>query len=100
MSVHIIRFSTDAERIPEVEAAIENLFASTEEAAPTGIHYTAARVGDGAEFQPTLQLADDDTNPLLELQAALSLDFRARIAARVGAPVSPQPVTVLGRCSR
>lgn len=98
MSVHIVRFSTDAERIPEVEAAIENLFASTEEAAPTGIHYTAAHIGDGAEFQLTLQLADDYTNPLLGLQEAL--DFRARIAARVGAPVSPQPVTVLGRCSR
>jgi hypothetical protein len=92
MSVHIVRFSTDAERIPEVEAAIEALFAAVHDAAPAGIEYTAARVGDGAEFLLTLDLAD--TNPLLGIPEAT--EFRTRIAAWAGEPVPPQPLTVLG----
>jgi hypothetical protein len=98
MSVQIVRFSVGDEQVPEVEEAIKKLFAAVEEAAPTGIDYTAVRVGDGAEFLVTLQLADADTNPLLDIREALA--FRAKIAAWAGAAVPPQPVTVLGRYSR
>ncbi|GAA3740779.1 hypothetical protein GCM10022225_25100 [Plantactinospora mayteni] len=98
MSVQIVRFRTDAERIPEVEDAIKKLFTAVEEAAPTGIHYTAARVGDGAEFLLSLRLVDSNANPLLDIPATLA--FRTRVAEWAGAPVPPQPLTVLGRYSR
>lgn len=95
MSVHIVRFSTDAARIPEVEAAIATLFAAIHEASPTGIEYTAARVGDDAEFLLTLDLAD--ANPLLGIPEAVEL--RTKIAEWAGGPVPPQPLTVLGHYS-
>lgn len=44
----------------------------------------------------TLRLTD--ANPLLGLPEAL--EFRAKVADWAGAPVPPQPVTVLGRYSR
>ncbi|MFC7546133.1 hypothetical protein [Plantactinospora sp. GCM10030261] len=96
MSLQIVRFSTDAERIPEVEDAIGKLFAAVAEAAPTGVEYTAARVGDGAEFLLTLRLAG--ANPLLGIREAV--EFRARVAEWAGTPVPPQPVTVLARYTR
>jgi hypothetical protein len=96
MSVQIIRFNTDAERIPDVEDAIRALFAAIEEAAPTGIDYDAVRVGDGAEFLLTLRLTG--ANPLLDIPEAL--EFRAKVAEWTGAPVPPRPVTVLGRYPR
>lgn len=45
MSVQIVRFNTGAERVPDVEDAVKKLFSAIEEAAPTGIDYTAVRVG-------------------------------------------------------
>jgi hypothetical protein len=98
MSVQVVRFSTDAERTPEVEDAIGELFAALENAAPTGVEYTAVRVGEGAEFLLTLRLDDGVANPLLQLPEALT--FRARVAEWAGSPVPPQPVTVLGRYAR
>lgn len=94
MSLQIVRFTTDAERVPEVEDAIRTLFAAVEEAAPIGVDYTAARVG--AEFLLTLRLTG--ANPLLDIPAAL--EFRARVAEWAGAPVPPRPVAVLGQYSR
>ncbi|MDT0445578.1 hypothetical protein [Streptomyces johnsoniae] len=102
MSVQIVRFSTSTEQVPEVEEAIRKLFAAVEEAAPTGIDYTAVRLGDGeseaTEFLLALRLADPEANPLLGIREAL--DFRAAIAAWAEAPAAPQPATVLGRYSR
>ncbi|GAA0598618.1 hypothetical protein [Actinomadura livida] len=101
MSVQIVRFSTDAGRIPEVEDAVGKLFAALEEAAPAGTEYSAVRVGEdgeNAEFLLTLRLADGAANPLLRLPEALV--FRAKVAEWAGAPAPPQPVTVLGRYSR
>lgn len=94
MSVQIVRFRTAVEQIPEAEEAIRELFAAVAAAAPTGIDYTAARVGDD-EFVLTLRLADADTNPLLDIKEALA--FRAKIVKWVGAPIPPQPMTVLER---
>lgn len=93
MSVQIVRLSTEADRVPEVEEAIARLFAAVKEAGPTGIEYTAARVGDGPEFLLTLDLPEGAQNPLLGIDAAG--EFRAKIAEWAGAPVPPQPLNVL-----
>ena len=59
MSVQVVRFSTDPGLIPEVEQAVGELFTALEKAAPAGLAYTAARVGEGGDFLLTLRLADD-----------------------------------------
>lgn len=95
MSVQMVRFSTAAEQIPEVESAIAALFTAVGAAAPEGMTYTAGRVGDGPDFVFMLQLADGVDNPLLGIPAAL--DFRSKVTGWAGEPVAPQPFTVLGR---
>jgi hypothetical protein len=95
MSVQIVRFRTDPQRVPEVEEAIGRLFAAVDEAAPAGVAYTAARVGDGSEFLLTLQLPEGAANPLLDIAEAGA--FRARIAEWAGGPVAPASLHVLGR---
>ncbi|MEV4714154.1 hypothetical protein [Micromonospora sp. NPDC049374] len=98
MSLQIVRFNTEAPQVPRVEEALRKLFAAIEAAAPTGIDYTAVRVGDGPEFLLTLQLAGAGANPLLDIPEALA--FRTEIARWANGPVPPQPATVLGRYSR
>ena len=83
MSVQMVRFSTDAERVHEVEDAIAALFTAVSAAAPTGMTYAAGRVGDGPDFVFLLQLAEGVDNPLLGIPDALdsaagSLDGRRR----------------------
>ena len=95
MSVQMVRFSTDAERVHEVEDAIAALFTAVSAAAPTGMTYTAGRVGDGPDFVFLLQLAEGVDNPLLGIPDAL--DFRSRVAGWAVEPFAPQHFTVLGR---
>lgn len=83
MSVQMVRFSTDAERVHEVEDAIAALFTAVSAAAPTGMTYAAGRVGDGPDFVFLLQLAEGVDNPLLGIPDALdsaagSLDGRLK----------------------
>lgn len=96
MSVHILRFTTAPERIPEVEEAVAKLFAAVDTANPEGIDYTAMRVGPDGEFMLILRLSD--ANPLLDIPAAQ--EFRARLAEWAGSPVAPRPAVVLGRYTR
>lgn len=95
MSLQMVRFSTDAERVNEVQDAIATLFTAVAQAAPVGMTYTAGRVGDSSDFVFLLQLADGADNPLLGIPGAL--DFRAKVAGWAGLPVAPQDFTVLGR---
>jgi hypothetical protein len=95
MSVQIVRFRTEPERVPEVEEAEGRLFAAVRDAAPAGIEYTATRAGDGPEFLLTRQLPEGAPNPLLGLPEAGA--FRARAAGWAGGPVPPAPLHVTGR---
>lgn len=95
MSVQIVQFRTDPQRVGEVEEAIGKLFSAVEEAAPAGIEYTAARVGDSSEFLLTLALPDDAANPLLEIPEAG--EFRGRIGEWADSLVSPSTLHFIGR---
>ncbi|MFE5738746.1 hypothetical protein [Streptomyces celluloflavus] len=95
MSVQIVRFRTEPERVPEVEEAVRRLFAAVRDAAPEGIEYGAARVGDGAEFLLTLRIPEGAPNPLLAIPEAGA--FRARVAEWAGAPVPPATLHMIGR---
>ncbi|KSZ56106.1 hypothetical protein Z045_24935 [Rhodococcus pyridinivorans KG-16] len=95
MSVQIIQFGTEPHRVGEVEEAIRNLFAAVEAAAPAGIEYTAARIGDSAQFLLTLTLPDDAANPLLEIPEAD--EFRGKVGQWAGAPVPPFTLHFIGR---
>lgn len=95
MSVQIVQFDTDPHRVGEVEEAIRNLFAALEAAAPAGIEYTAARVGDSSQFLLTLALPDDAANPLLDISEAG--EFRGKIGEWAGGPVPPTTLHFIGR---
>ena len=97
MSVQIVHFGTDPQRAGEVEEAIRSLFLAVEAAAPQGIEYTAARIGDSSQFLLMLALADDAANPLLEIPEAGA--FRNTMADWAGGPVSPSTLHFLGRYS-
>lgn len=95
MSIQIVRFHTDPQHVPEVEEAIGRVFGAVRKAAPAGIAYTAARLGDSAEFLLALRLPDGAPNPLLEIPPAGA--FRDNIAKGAGGPVPPVTLHVLGR---
>jgi hypothetical protein len=95
MSVQIVQFGTDPQRVGEVEEAIRRLFMAVEEAAPAGIDYSAARIGDSTRFLLTLTLPDDAANPLLEIPEAAA--FRGKVGEWAGGPVPPSTLHVIGR---
>lgn len=95
MSIQIVQFGTDAQRVDEVEEAIRKLFAAVKAAAPAGIEYTAARIGDSSRFLLTLVLPDDGVNPLLEIPEAGV--FRGKVGEWAGGPVPPATLHVIGR---
>lgn len=95
MSVQIVQFRADPQRVGEVEEEVGKLFAAIEETGPAGIEYTAARVGDGSEFLLTLSLPDDAANPLLEIPEAGAL--RGKIGEWAGGPVPPSTLHFIGR---
>lgn len=95
MSVQIVQFGTDPQRVGEVEEAIRKLFAAVEAAAPAGIEYTAARIGDSSQFLLTLALPDGAANPLLEIPEAGA--FRGKVSEWSGGPVPPSTLHLIGR---
>ena len=95
MSVHIVQFGTEPQRVGEVEETIRKLFAALEVAAPTGIEYTAARVGDSSQFLLTLALPEGAANPLLEVPAAG--EFLDKMGEWAGGPVPPSTLHLIGR---
>ena len=95
MSVQIIQFGIDSQQVDEVEEAIRNLFAAIEAAAPAGIEYTAARIGDSSQYLLTLALPDDAANPLLEIPEAGV--FRRKVGEWAGLPVPPSTLHFIGR---
>ncbi len=95
MSVQILQFGTDPQRVGEVEEAIRKLFAAIEAAAPAGIEYQAARIGDSPQFLLTLALPDGAASPLLEIPEAAA--FRARVGEWAGDPVPPSTLHFVGR---
>lgn len=95
MSVQIVQFRTDPDLVGEVEESIRKLFSSVQAAAPAGIQYTAARVGDSSKFLLQLTLSDDAANPLLEIPEAGA--FRDKIGEWAGGPVPPSTLHFIGR---
>ncbi|MGY4721474.1 hypothetical protein [Naumannella huperziae] len=95
MSVQIVQFGTEPQQVGEVEEAIKRLFAAVESAAPAGIEYTAARVGDSSQFLLTLSLPDDAANPLLDIPEAGA--FRGKVGEWAGGPVPPSTLHFIGR---
>lgn len=95
MSVQIVHFSTTPDRVVEVEKGIADLMSALGHAKPSGIEYSASRLGELPEFLLTLTLMDGADNPLLRRAAAT--EFRGKIADWAGAPVAPVVLRPLGR---
>lgn len=95
MSLQIVQFSTEPSRASEVEEGIRVLFAELEAAAPAGIEYTAARVGEDPRFLLALTLPDGGANPLLDIPEAG--EFRRRMKEWAGEAARPETLQVIGR---
>jgi hypothetical protein len=95
MSVQIVQFRADPRQVGEVEEAIRTLFSAVEKAAPAGIEYTAARIGDSSEFLLTLTLPDDAANPLFDIPEAGA--FRGKVGEWAGGPVPPSTLHLIAR---
>ncbi|PCC68857.1 hypothetical protein SAMN02745121_07614 [Nannocystis exedens] len=89
----MVRYTVPPEHAPQVDAAIEQLFAAVRRQQPAGIRYWYGRLADGATYVALLELDEGVDNPLLALPEARQ--FQAELRRYVAAP-PPEPVTVLG----
>jgi hypothetical protein len=66
MSVMMVRARVRDESIPEVEAAVRELFSAIDRARPDGVRYAATRVADAPTFVILVEFAlgNENENPL------------------------------------
>jgi hypothetical protein len=93
MRVMMVRSEVKAERVAEVEAAIEKAFAGIHQAKPEGVRYASSKLGDGVTVVALLAL-EGDTYPLLELPAFR--EFQESLKDRVAGPAVPEQLQVIG----
>lgn len=94
MTVQMVRFTATEADVAEIEAAITEMLAAVDAAAPPGVRYAATRLADGVTFLLLLELADGTGNPLPAIPEARA--FQQRMATWADDPPVPQPLTVLG----
>ncbi|MGW6205732.1 hypothetical protein ACWF9B_19090 [Streptomyces sp. NPDC055089] len=94
MSLQMVRFRTDNGTAAEVRAQRVRVFAALHAASPRGVVHTAYASESGPDFILALDMEEAAENPLVGLpQAAQPRDL---IGRAVGAPVPPEPFTVVG----
>lgn len=94
MSLQMVRFRTDDGTAVEVRAQLAKVFAALRTASPQGVTYTAYSSESGTDFILALEMGETAANPLMGLPDAARL--RDLISRAAGAPVPPEPFTVVG----
>lgn len=73
-TLRIIRFETTSDQGAErVTEALDAAFGALADAAPHGVHLAYWRVPGGRRFTALIELADQEVNPLMTVEAAQSL---------------------------
>ncbi|WAS91571.1 hypothetical protein [Nannocystis punicea] len=90
----MVRTTVKPEDVPQVDAAIERLFAAVHRRQPAGIRYWYGRLPDGVTYVALLELDDGVDNPLLGLPEGEQ--FQEELRRHVAAPPLPEPVTMIG----
>ncbi|MFD4034753.1 hypothetical protein ACFWVP_30665 [Streptomyces sp. NPDC058637] len=94
MSLQMVRFRTDSGTAAEVRSQLVRVFAALHAASPQSVVYTAYSSESGQDFILALETEEAAENPLMGLPQAAQL--RDLISRAVGAPVLPEPFTVVG----
>lgn len=89
----MVRYTVQAEDAPQLDAAIERLFAAVHRQQPAGVRYWYGRLPDGATYVALLELDDGVDNPLPGLPEGRQ--FQEELRRFAAAPL-PEPVTVIG----
>lgn len=89
-----LRYEVDEDGVDEVIGAMEATFAALREQRPEGVRYAYWHRAGGTEFVALLDLEEGMPNPLLEIEAARTL--QKAVAERVrGTPPTPHHLTLL-----
>jgi hypothetical protein len=94
MSAMMIRTQVKPDRVPDVEAAVQKMFAAIKEAQPQGVRYASCKLPDGATFVVILELEDPTANPLGTIPAFT--EFQERLKDWLAVPPTPEPLHVVG----
>jgi hypothetical protein len=94
MTVLLARVQVKEEAVPEVEAAIEKMFAAIHAAAPEGLRYAHTKAADGVTFVVFVQIDNPQGNPLTTIPEVG--EFQQWIEERLDDRTPPESLTVVG----
>ena len=94
MSVMTIRADVKPERVAEIEAAAQKMFAAIGEAQPDGVRYASCRIPGSDTFVVVLQVDDGIENPLASVPAFR--DFQEGLREAMAGPPVAEPLAVVG----
>lgn len=94
MSVSLVHYTVQEDRIAEVEAGIRKMFSALEQEQPDGVHFALCKLPDGVTFVGVVEL-DGTDNPLFGVASAN--EYRDSLPNWVvGQPPAPHPLEVMG----
>jgi hypothetical protein len=94
MNIVIAQAKIKPERVPDVQAAADKMFAAMEAAQPDGIRYAWLMLPDGETFAAVVQADDGVENPIPDLPEYQVL--QAGLADALAGPTEHRELTVIG----
>jgi Major Facilitator Superfamily len=94
MNVLMVRSKVKADRVADVEAAIEKVFSAIQREQPAGVRYASSRLQDGVTFVALLEVEEGVDNPLPSLPAFLQ--FQEELKELTAEPPTAEQMTVVG----
>jgi hypothetical protein len=93
MSVKMFTARVKKDKIGDVEAAAEKMFAAIKQKQPQGVRYASCRLSDGETFVAILELEGEE-NPLFTI--AEFVQFQESLKDWVAQPPTPEVLQVIG----
>jgi hypothetical protein len=95
MSVLLVTARVKDDKVNDVEAAAQRMFAALQETQPHGVRYASCRLPDGVTFVAVLELEQEGgTNPLFAVPEFV--EFQEGLKKWVAEPPSPSRMEVVG----
>jgi hypothetical protein len=94
MSVTMIRATIRPDRVADIEAEAQKMFAAINEARPIGVRYASCRVADTDTFVVLLAIEDGLENPLAEVAAFRA--FQGGLGDAMAGPPAVEQLDVVG----
>ena len=94
MTVLLARVQVKEDAVPEVEAAIEKMFAAIHAAEPEGLRYAHTKAADGVTFVIFVQVDNPQGNPLTTIPEVG--EFQQWVEERLDERTPPESLTVVG----